>query len=351
MKARVIMLGPSLDSMGGVASVAATLLSSRLAEECDVRYIGTVSEGSKAHKALVFAESWLRFRRLVGGYDIVHVHMALGNSFPRKLQFIKASRRAGKKVVIHMHEGQFDPQFRAMTAARRAVVVSTLEGADELILLSEEWLDYFKGILPNPPRMTVLHNAVEVPASAKRSYAARAVLFLGKHGAGKSPDVLLRALAPLCAKYPDLEAHFGGNGDIGTYERLAAELGIADNCTFHGWVADEGREDLFDRCTVYCLPSRNEGMPMSVLEAMAHGLATVATPVGGIPQIIEEGVSGYMTPVGDSNALCVRLDELFSDEGLRRRVGEAGREVVRSRFGVDEQANKLIGIYEEVLAR
>lgn len=351
VKARVIMLGPSLDSMGGVASVAATLLGSRLAEDCELRYIGTVSEGSKLHKAAVFARSWLRFSKLVGGCDIVHVHLALGNSFPRKLQFIKLAKRAGKKIVIHMHEGQFDPQLRAMSASKRRLVISTLEDADELIVLSEEWLDYFSNILPNPPRMTVLHNAVEVPSSASRSYAARAVLFLGKHSAGKSPDVLLRALAPLCLKYPDLEAHFGGNGDVAVYEQLASDLGIADRCTFHGWVTGEDRERLFNRCTVYCLPSRNEGMPMSVLEAMAHGLATVSTPVGGIPQIISNGKTGYMTPVGDSKALSETLDGLFGDESLRRRIGEAGHDVVKNRFSIDKQADTLMRVYEEVLTR
>ena len=345
------MLGPSPDSMGGVATVASTLLGSRLSEECDVRYVATVSDGSKPHKALVFLKSFARFRSLVGGCDIVHVHMALGNSFPRKLRFIRVARRAGKKVVIHMHEGVFDAQYRAMSEARRRLVTSTLEDADLLIVLSEEWREYFGHILRNPPRIEVLHNAVEVPAKARRSYAAPSVLFLGKHGAGKSPDVLLRALAPLCAKYSDVEAHFGGNGDVGAYERLAADLGISGHCEFHGWVTGEAREGLFDRCTVYCLPSRNEGMPMSVMEAMAHGLATVSTPVGGIPQLIENGVSGYMVPVGDDEALSSRLDLLFSDEALRRRLGEAARSVILERFGVGRQAESLVRMYGEVLGR
>lgn len=350
MKTRVIMLGPSLDSMGGVASVASTLLRSRLSQESDVCYIATVSDGTKIHKVLMFATSFARFCLLVGGCDIVHVHMALGNSFPRKLRYIRVARRAGKKVIIHMHEGRFDSQLRAMSEARRALIVSTLEDADLLVVLSEEWRDYFGRLLPRSPRIEVLHNAVEVPTSAKRSYAAPAVLFLGKHSGSKSPDVLLRALAPLVAEFPSLEAHFGGNGDVAAYERLAAELGIAGRCEFHGWVTGKDREALFERCSVYCLPSRNEGMPMSVLEAMAHGLATVATPVGGVPQVIEDGISGYLTPVGDVEALSVRLRELLASEELRRRVGEAGRAVISERFGADRQAEALLRMYEEVMA-
>ena len=351
MKPRVIMLGPSLDSMGGVATVASTLMGSRLSRDCVVRYVETVSEGSKVHKALVFLQSLAQFKSIVNDCDIVHVHMALGNSFPRKLRFIRVARRAGKKVVIHMHEGRFGPLYRAMSEARRKLVASTLEDADLLIVLSQEWCEYFERILQRPPRIEVLHNAVEVPVCAKRSYAAHAVLFLGKLSEGKCPDMLLRALAPLCSKYPDLEAHFGGNGDVGTYERLAADLGISEHCEFHGWVTGVTKEELFDRCSVYCLPSRNEGMPMSVMEAMAHGLATVSTPVGGIPQLIEDGVSGYMVPVGDDKALSACLDRLLSDEALRRRLGEKARSVISERFGVERQAEALIRMYGEVLDR
>lgn len=89
---------------------------------------------------------------------------------------------------------------------------------------------------------------------------------------------------------------------------------------------------------------------MSVMEAMAHGLATVSTPVGGIPQLIEDGVTGYMVPVDDDRELSTCLDRLFSDETLRRRLGEKARSVISERFGVERQAEALIRMYGEVIA-
>ena len=109
------------------------------------------------------------------------------------------------------------------------------------------------------------------------------------------------------------------------------------------------RDRLYRSASVYCLPSKNEGMPMSVLEAMSYGLATITTPVGGIPQVISDGENGYLVPVGDHEALAKTISSLLSNVPLKRSIGEAGRKTVASRFGMEGFFANLLSIYDEIL--
>ena len=157
---------------------------------------------------------------------------------------------------------------------------------------------------------------------------------------------------PLCTEEelnaafrPNTKVVFGGDGEVEKNKSLAAELGIADRCEFHGWVAGAEREELFERAAVYCLPSKNEGLPMSVLEAMARGIPTVATPVGGIPQVINDGVNGVLIPVDNYQALAVALNHLLESSELRKEMGTLARKKILSSFDINLLLSEILGIY------
>ena len=138
---------------------------------------------------------------------------------------------------------------------------------------------------------------------------------------------------------------FGGDGEVEKNKQLAEELGIADRCEFHGWVTGDEREALFERAAVYCLPSKNEGLPMSVLEAMAYGIPTVATAVGGVPQVIEDGVNGFLVDVDDEATLSERLASLLAKSELREELGRNGRDQIVRNFGLDRTVAQVVDIY------
>ena len=150
-------------------------------------------------------------------------------------------------------------------------------------------------------------------------------------------------------QHPDAKLLFGGDGYPERYGALARELGIADRCEFLGWITGEDKERLFERAGIYCLPSKNEGMPMSVLEAMAHGVPTIATPVGGVPQVIEDGVNGYLMPVDDEARLSELLCNLMDSQDLRASIGFAGRETISDRFNIERNVEELVRLYGELM--
>lgn len=346
---RTLMIGPSLESKGGMAAVERQLVELLPFERVEVDFISTYDDAGKAKKLAIAAKAFLRFSRELSNCDVVHVHMASRGSYERKRMFVERAHKAGKPVVIHLHGGEFGVWYEdEMTDDKRREVRGLFGNAEAVIVLSEEWRDWMSEHCFPTNRVVVMHNGVSVPPLACSPCSHQNVLFLGRLDVNKSPDVLLRASGEALRANPSARLVFGGDGHLDYYRAMAQELGIADRCDFLGWVTGEDKELLFSEAGVYCLPSKNEGMPMSVLEAMAHGVPTIATPVGGVPQVIEDGVDGFLMPVDDDARLSAIICQLFNDPNLRARVGAAGREKIRREFDIEKNVQRLAELYSEL---
>ena len=344
--AKILMVGPDLSLHGGIVSVVQGYLDGGLPEACDgFEYLGTGVGSSKLGKSIAFARALARYERVMPSYDIVHLHISARGSYKRKSIMARMARKAGKYVILHDHDGEFEKAFEEGGDAYRRDVRKTFGIADRVVVLSEEWRDYFAENVCDSEKIVVVHNGVKVPAEPCSPWSQQDILFLGRLDANKSPDVLLRASRRVLERFPGTKVVFGGDGEVEKNKALAEELGIANHCEFHGWVSGAEREGLFARAAVYCLPSKNEGLPMSVLEAMARGIPTVATPVGGVPQVIEDGVSGFLVDVDDVDALSDRLNILLDKPGLRENVGAASRNTVTRLFNVGGSIKQLLALY------
>lgn len=348
---RVLMLGPSLSSRGGMATVEAQIMERLVGFGVDAEFISTYEDCGKPKKAAIALIAYVKFCRTVKDVDIVHIHMASRGSYERKAFFLKKALREGKKTVVHLHGGQFDVWYDdEIDDKKRDEIKVLLSKADVLIALSEEWESWLLSRGFAPQKIIVMHNAVPVPKRACEPSFWENVLFLGRLDTRKSPDVLLRASKRMLEDHPEAKLIFGGDGYPERYKALACNLGIADRCEFLGWITGEDKEKLFKRAGVYCLPSKNEGMPMSVLEAMAHGVPTIATPVGGVPQVIEDGANGYLMPVDDEERLAELLCMLMDNPNLRAEIGAAGRESVAYNFDIELIVERLCQIYWELFS-
>jgi glycosyltransferase involved in cell wall biosynthesis len=142
----------------------------------------------------------------------------------------------------------------------------------------------------------------------------------------------------------------GGVSEAGHFQELRAlvqALNLEENVRFLGEIGDI--KQVLRECTVFCLPSRSEGFSNALIEAMGCGLPCVATRVGGNAEALEEGKSGYLVASEDAAAMADRILQLLRDPVLARRMGQAARETVRTRFSMDAMMNRLIGIYDELL--
>jgi len=162
----------------------------------------------------------------------------------------------------------------------------------------------------------------------------------------KGVGELLEAVATLAADLPGLRLDLAGDGpERATYEGTARRLGIADRVTFHGYVDQSGVAELLATADAYVLPSFAEGVPVGLMEAQASGLPVVATQVGGVSELVVDGVTGFVCRPGDRTQLAERIAQLASDPELRRRMGAAGRQRVTVDFNSADEGRRLADLF------
>jgi glycosyltransferase involved in cell wall biosynthesis len=163
----------------------------------------------------------------------------------------------------------------------------------------------------------------------------------------KGVDVMLRAAGLLSHRHSGFRLLLVGDGpQLPRYRGLAMELGIEAAVTFTGLLNNPTGAGVFDASDIYCQPSVwQEASGLGVLEAMSLKLPVVASNTGGLPENVQDGRSGILVPVGDSEAICAALEKLLGDPGLRRRMGEAGYHLILKEHRIEEVARKYVEVF------
>jgi glycosyltransferase involved in cell wall biosynthesis len=307
---------------------------------------------------LIALRQGLRFARLLrgSGVAILHCHDRYSNVFgafwgqmartPAIITSRRWDQREGSAGLRRLNR----LAFRASAA-----VVANSERVQRALTLED-------GV--PAARTTLIPNFVEADAFARPDSRE---LALRRRAAGLPPDapvvgivaslrpvkdhdLFLRMAALVAAS--DSQVHFAiiGEGDQrDRLERETARLGLVGRIHFLGLLPN--RPNPFQLMDIATLTSRTEGFPNSILEAMAAGRPVVATAVGGVPDAVEEGVTGFMVPPGAAEPFAAAVLRLLSDPGVARRCGEAGQRVARERFSETRVLADLQGLYERVLTR
>lgn len=274
-----------------------------------------------------------------------------------------AGRRAGRAVVWELYDTRTPVPLRRVTmpvVTRTADVVMTVGRALGLAYpgtaaLGPRWFEIWP---PVPDWMFAFDGDVRAAARAELGVPADAVVVgsIGLISPNKGFDVLLRGLAAARARGAPVVARVLGPPSPGhprheaSLRREALALGL-DDLAFD--LRDGGTRipDLLPAFDVLALTSRSEGLPTVILEAMTAGLPVVATDVGAVGEAVLDAETGYVVGPGDADAVADRLVRLANSADLRRRLGDAGRERFRERFGLDRLAARYADAYQCALER
>jgi glycosyltransferase involved in cell wall biosynthesis len=285
---------------------------------------------------------------------IVHTHLQSANLYGRL-----AARLVGVPVVVSTEHNVYRDKPRRYVVVERLLARKT----DAIVAVSAEVQRFLSHQLRLPPSaIRVVHNGVALEESSAAGAAeVRARLTVGAGGIRlatvasltpkKGHDVLLRALARLKRDGIDCAAAFAGEGgERRRLEAAIARLDLGDRVHLLGAVVNVA--DVLAAIDVFVLPSRVEGLPLALLEAMAAGKPVVATAVGGVPEVIEPGVNGLLVPPDDDAALAGAIATLARSPDLRARYGGAAA-VTIERGGFTEAAYlaSLSNLYGELLDR
>lgn len=292
-------------------------------------------------------------------FDIVHTHTAKAGFIGRL-----AAKMAGVPVIVHTPHGHNIYGYFGPFMSRIAIILEKLVArfTDTIVALTAlERDDYVRlGVAPYG-RFEIVRSGIEMGprgphevsgAEVRRSFGISedetVVGMIGRLEPVKGPGHFVEAGKALCALFPRTRFLLVGEGSMRSeLEGSVRKSEAPDRFIFTGWREDVAR--ILPALDIFVLPSLNEAVGIAIIEAQAAGLPVVATNVGGIPEIVEDGATGILVSAGDPAKLADAIGLLISDRDLRLKMGAAGISRARDKFGSDDMVKAYEALYGRLL--
>jgi glycosyltransferase involved in cell wall biosynthesis len=295
--------------------------------------------------------------------DVVHTHTAKAGAVGRAATVLAGLRR--RPVVVHTFHGHVLRGYfgRSGTLLFRAIETVLARITDRLVAVSPEVRDELVALgvarkerfsvvrlgIELEPRVTFDGEASDVRRRHGIPHDAFVVGWFGRMTAVKRTDDLLAAFTDLRERGIDALLLLVGDGDDRSrLEQHAHDRGVARSCLFLGYQEDVA--PWYAICDVVVLTSASEGTPVTIIEALAAGRPVVATNVGGVSDVVDEGETGFLVPPGDTSAVAERLEILARDADRRTTMGREGRTRMLRRYAIERLVEDIDELYRELLA-
>jgi glycosyltransferase involved in cell wall biosynthesis len=295
------------------------------------------------------------------GVDVIHAHWAI----PTGPAAVMAARKLEVPSVITMHGGDVyvNPEQGYDFPTRwyvRPALRWTLRHAGALTAITEDCRQHALRAGAPAEHIRLVFNGTDLRRFSPSENGSRGNQTYGDHMIfacrqlfpRKGIRFLLEAAAQLKPQFPDLKVVLAGDGfERPELVRLADQLGIGPDVTFLGWVPNTDLPPYYRAAAVSVIPSLEEGFGIPAAEAMGCEVPVVASDAGGLPEVVENGVTGLVVPRGDAGALAQAIQSLLTNPQRRREMGQAGRARALRLFDWDHSAEQFEQIYRDVAAR
>jgi len=282
--------------------------------------------------------------------DIVHSHSGVYRDA------VISGKLAGVKVIVHTDHGRFYPDLKWTRFNYRFFS----RFRDRIITVSDELREFFiRDLGINPNIINRIYNGVDL-----KKYSTAMDIEVKKKELGipgdykvlgivarltdvKNHVYLINAFKEIKKRHQNVVLLVIGDGPLGAYLRETTE---ALSLTEDVWFLGDRRDvpELLQIIDIACLSSKHEGLSITLLEAMAAGRPVVATSVGGNPELVRDGVNGFLVPLNNHKKMAERVIRLLDDEILRKNMGSAGRKRVKEEFSIKDNALKYEDLYFEI---
>jgi glycosyltransferase involved in cell wall biosynthesis len=357
--------------MGGMATFYESLLASSLPAQVDLAFVNTSSQtrtfekGGRLSPSNIlqsFADCW-RFARAVRSHRpaVVHVGTAFGLSFVKHSICVLIAWAFGSQVILHPH-CSYAALYKDRSRWWKWYFRRVISLAVGVIALSQEWLELTElapncrvFALPNAVRLQPYREVAQERMKSLRLTRALHILYLGHIGKEKGSFDLVQAAKSALPKGQGFEFQLIGGelapGEgIVLREKIEAD-GLQEQVHVCPPVTGSDKLAAYRWADVFVYPSYDEGMPMAVIEAMACGLPVIASRVGGLPDLVTEGVNGLLVQAGHPEQIAAAISQLSEEPLQRASMGQQSYQRAMSDYDFEKRVTQLVGIYSTVLAR
>lgn len=280
---------------------------------------------------------------------IVHTHLVHASIVGR----IAAKLAGVKSIITTRHYAYYRKERSLVNWIERKTAVFN----DNSIAISNAVKEYMVNREKyEPDRITMIYNSVDLGLfdSGDRNVIPRNNNFLigsvGRLHPSKGYDTLLKSMPQVIEKFPQVKLMIAGNGTEKDHlEKLCTQLYISDKVIFLGRKTPEEIRNLLREINLFVLASNWEGFGLAAVEAMASGIPVVTTKVGGLPEIVEDGRTGFLVPPDQPHTLAERIIYLLKNRNLSIEMGREGRKRVETLFSLNNMIMKLESLYRELL--
>ena len=354
---KVVVFGPSLDALSGVSTHVRMLIASDLARDYELLHFQVGSEGRRENalqKLMRFALSPLRLALLLlrSGAEVVHINASLNaKAYWRDLAYWLVAKALGRRVVNQIHGGAMPQDFFRGNAVLTWVLRRFLVSSDVVTVLSSAELSAYRAFDARI-RVHLVPNAIDPAGLADQVRACNThgplkLVYVGRLVRSKGLFEVVEALVKLKRAGRRFTLSIAGGGPDLSGLIAAAERGDLRNCVeFLGSVFGADKCRLLLDSDVFVFPTYTEGLPYSLLEAMAAGCVPVTTPVAAIPDVMRDGEHGVFVPVKNAAALAAVVAALDDDRERLKRMAEAARRRVLERYTVARLADDFRKLYD-----
>lgn len=349
-KINVLMVGVDSGRIGGMWSVAEMYISNtEFNNEINLKYIATSTGGSALKRFYKMIQGFLKilFYLLKNDVDIVHVHMAEKGSVFRKGFVIRLANYFGAKTIVQMHAGPIMDWYHSLSDYKKRKVKRIFNCCDKMLVLGEYWKHQLLEIVAED-KLIVLYNGTDCSNINRYNPQGRIVLFLGMITERKGAFDLINAVKIIDKRIQEnIQFLLCGFDEDKKAKAYVDKLGLQNRVLFPGWVGNEEKENLFMDTRLCVLPSYFEGLSMTVIESIAHGIPIVTTNISTMSEILGDDI--HLIEPGDVSDLAETIYELITNDSMR--LGQSRLVYERSRlfFSIEKNIDNTIDIYKECL--
>ena len=354
--ATVLLLGPARSAVSGVATHLNQLFESALSRRFRLVQFQVGSEGRTpgllrtlvrlAISPFAFTASLVRFRP-----HIVHINTSLvPKSYWRDIVYLALAKAVRRKVVYQVHGGALPGDFFAGNRALTALLRRVLSWPDAVVLLAQSEMAAYAEFAPRA-RLFRIANAVspgdaEMRVELNGEHQPLRIVYMGRLAADKGVLETVEAVRILRDRGIDVSLTIAGSGSAEheIAQAIAAKR-LSDRAALVGAVFGPAKQQLWRQADALALPTAREGLPYALLEAMAASVVPVVSPVGAIPDVVQNEVNGLLVPARDAPALANALERLANDRGLLHSLACAARLRIVNHYSLVRLAEELDALY------